>query len=139
MYQARHLASVHASGLSSPLALVQFMGTCVAQTAAKQGTVHPNWCEAFESKVMALPTDPLYRPDIGVNVFHSENGGTSLFVRNNVKVFMGAAEVEAAAADTDKFCPVWYPLHFEQHQFGEVCVLVLFLSFFPLPSETALE
>jgi hypothetical protein len=118
VFQAKDMASVDPSGLSSPFATVQ-IGDCVQKTKHRSQTCFPLWFEALQSTV-ELPCNLLYAPDFAVTCYHHKPG--LLFKFNDSATFMGRADVPAIVASTtqEMSAPAWYPLQFEEHQYGHV-------------------
>jgi hypothetical protein len=117
VFQAKDMASVDPSGLSSPFATVQ-IGDVVVKSKHKPQTCFPLWFEALQSTV-ELPVNLLYAPDFAVTCYHYKS---SLFKFNDPSIFMGRADIPAAVASTtmESSAPAWYPLQFEEHQYGNI-------------------
>jgi len=117
VYQAKDMASVDSSGLSSPFVTVQ-IGDAVALSKHKPLTCNPLWFEALSGEV-DLPVNLLHAPDFAITAYHK---GESLFKFNDPKTFMGRADVPAhvASQTRDTSQPAWYPLQFEEHQYGHI-------------------
>jgi hypothetical protein len=117
VYQAKDMASVDSSGLSSPFVTVQ-IGDAVAMSKHRPLTCNPLWFEALSGEV-DLPVNLLYAPDFAITAYHK---GQSMFKFNDPKTFMGRADVPAHVASTSQEAstPAWYPLQFEEHQYGNI-------------------
>jgi hypothetical protein len=76
VYQAHALASVEASGLSTPFVRVQLMDSVVT-SSAKPRTTHPNWFEVMESRVV-LPVSVEWAPQIVLTVHHQKKNGCGM-------------------------------------------------------------
>jgi hypothetical protein len=111
IYQAKELASVESSGLSSPFATVRFMDLAL-KTKPRMQTCYPLWFESVEAMIV-LPENLQYAPDIVVNLFNYVKD--SIFKWNDPSIFMGKVEI-AATVDSR---PHWYPLAFEEHYYGQ--------------------
>ncbi len=120
VYQARRVASVESSGLSTPFVRVQLMDTILSTAPSKHATTYPNWFQALDGTV-TLPTDLRFAPDITCTVYHHKTN--AVFKWSDPSIFMGKAEIECTTA-TKEFMsqPHWYPLTFEERSYGELNV-----------------
>ena len=99
---------------SSPLQVQ--IGDVVAKSKHQPLTCNPLWFEALTAEV-ELPCNLLYAPDFAVTCYHYKS---SLFKFNDPSIFMGRADVAASTASTsgEMSEPMWYPLQFEEMQYG---------------------
>ena len=138
VYQAKELSSVDSSGLSNPMVKLGLgsMGLC---SGHKEKTCHPTWFEAYDKVNVVLPADLRLAPDIVAVVYHKPNANIA---RNQSQqgdskdshlltniggsisnffvpaYFMGSCRIPCSQAIEGK--PHWYPLEFEEHQFGSL-------------------
>jgi len=118
VYQARDLASVDDSGLSNPMVKLN-LGSKDITTGHKPKTCFPTWFEAYERQDMYLPSDLNLAPDVVAVVYHKPDSVMGSFFSSTH--FMGSARIACRdMGDRTNRKRRWYPLEFEEHQFGSI-------------------
>jgi len=124
-YQAKDMASVDPSGLSSPFVTVA-IGDVSVSSKHRPSTCNPLWFEALTATV-ELPVNLNYAPDFAVTCYHHKPGAVK-FLHYDPSIFMGRADIPATVAEEGKKAgnphamspPAWYPLAFEEQTYGHI-------------------